>query len=542
MLKWTVTKRSENNPLGGRQQQQQQQQRRPYHARRSLGVIQTNTANSQGTPTSSRPAVRGRRSLASISVHQELNKDKENRYTSTPCVPPNAQQVSRGDDSLTSQLALRDVSNITTPTTSNNNNNNINNHNTAKKRANCFTNTPVLTSTMRKRTAQTYSTTLPTFDVEYSPCDKPFGEFHEFIHHDVVVVPPSAKKQKIVDEFNNFKKPNLDVVVVGRNNNNLITPDDSLHSSQMGDVTLDKMIDAILESARKERPKRSASVKSKESQIMSPTYTPADDPASDLDPVIDLSPEKYCADKTIILQEHHNEREVRTPDSPKFKRKRSSPESCHLRRQRAVRRKQNKNEKLMKNHHHNNHQSPVTPKYEMEETYLRKTLDELAQIETPKNTNHLVLDMMLDTSSQFYPSATSQHTTTTTHNQSTSDEKFLLLMSDCDSKMSDNETTPEHHQLMNCWNTTSTPTEGANREANIIRKCLTFSPPGTSEESIEKRRSVASSISRYSRTTFANGTIDVAIHVNSNKLFIHGEWYMVMIVKIPSKTEWLEFF
>lgn len=456
MLKWTVTKRSDD-PL---------QQRRPYHARRSLGVL-------QGTPTTSRP-VRGRRSIASIAVQQELNKDKENRYTSTPCIQPRT-----GDDSL-NQLALRDVSNITTPTSTT----------AQKKRA--FPNTPALTSTMRKKNAAPYSSTLPTFDVEYSPCDKPFaglpglGEsYYENARYFTENLPPN-KKQKLSEDTDvfSFKKPKIEIT---KNNNN---DDESLHSSQMGDITLDKMIDAILESARKERPKRSASLKSKDS-AMSPTYTAADDPASDLnltmDPMLELSPDKYLPDKTIILQEPcHNEREVRTPDSPKLKRARS-PGSCHLRRQRGVRRKVKEDKAKLKKS-----TSPATPRYDMEETYMRKTLDELAEIETPKS--H-VLDML------FYP--TSQN-----------EEKFLL--SDC-SKIS-NETTPELN-----WHASSTPTG----EANIIRKCLTFSPPGTSDESIEKRRSVASSISRYTRTPFASGTIDVVMHVTNSKLYIHGEWWMV---------------
>lgn len=458
-------------------------QRRPpsaFHARRSLGALQT-----AQTPTS---RTSSRRSLASSSSTMDgLNKDKENRYTSTPQV-----STPRSDDSFTSQLALRDVSNITTPTA------------VSKKRA--FPNTPVLTSTMRKKYAAVpYSTTLPTFDVEYSPCDKPFGglpglgeSYYENARYFNDDADPVAKRQKTDPTPFSFKKPKAE-----RTNNN---DDESLHSSQMGDVTLDRMIDAILESARKDRPKRSTSVKSKDS-VMSPTYTPADDPASDLNLTgdLELSPMTYLqTDKTIIIQEQcHNEREVRTPDSLKLKRKRS-PNSCHLRRQRAVRRKVTKENKRTKKKSFPriitlNDSSPPTPHYEMEETYLRKTLDELAQIETPKHIN---------ANNPFYPA-------------SQNEEKFLQ-MSDC-SKMS-NETTPD---TMN-WHASSTPTMG---EANIIRKCLTFSPPGTSDESLEKRHSVASSISRYTRTPIANGTIDVAIHVDehTNKLHIHGEWWMVMI-------------
>lgn len=541
MLKWTVTKRTDTNP---------------YHARRSLGALQP-SKHETGTPTSTKSR-QGRRSLAAISVKDvELKKDKENRYTSTPCINPlrNHALINNNDESLISTIALRDLSNITpnsTPNTKNNKN--------VNKRA--LLNTPVMTSTIKKRHHNAhYSSTLPTFDIEYSPT--PFtalpglgDSYYENAKYfrdetkPVLEQPSKINKNQIeetqdtsVDEFN-FKKPSNLLISSNQpphtpmSNNN----DDSLHSSQMGDITLDKMIDAILESARKERPKRSASVKSKDSKSSiecSPTYTPADDPASDLlkyEENFELSPSiKYLdvADKTIILDDLvTNEREVRTPDSPKMmerkslgKRKRedSPPESCHLKRQRAVRRKV----KHLTNNGVNDRiaqrlpncsqdscgsndrivfflpssiPSPTTPYYDIESTYTRKTFDEIAQIETPK------LPPINSSSLSLYPASQNENKS---------------LLSTNFSKLS-NEITPDMGSIN--MQASSTPTG----ESHMIRKCLTFSP-GANEDSMEKRRSVASTKSSYSnaRNTIVNGSIDLSIYVDSQKLYIHGEWCMV---------------
>lgn len=526
MLKWTVTKRSDpSDPLGNR---------RPYHARRSLGTLQA-AKNETSTPNRTRP----RRSLASTAVNKELNRDKENRYTSTPCVATRA--VS--DESFTSTVAFRDVSNIATPSQ-------------PKKRA--FTNTPVMTSTMKRKSNTQYSSTLPTFEVEYSPCEvkaTPFAglpgladSYYENARYFRDDQPPPAKRQKLpspsasitsseksmtssltpttnrvpAGRFKfSFKKPKLEF----RNE----PPDDSLHSSQMGDVTLDKMIDAILESARKDKPKRSASVKSKDSKCSmesSPTYTAADDPASDLlkyEENIELSPDKYlqAVDRTIIIEEPgQNEREVKTPDSPKAKnrkssakRKRNSLEMCHLKRQRAVRRKLKQETEVGKPKNATPPQSnlpkssPATPKYEIDHTYMRKTFDEIAQIETPqthRTPNCLESDVLMSPTSQ-------------------NEDKFLL--SDYSNTMCPllNDTTPDMRSLN--WRASSTPTG----EANTIRKCLTFSPATTSSEnSFSKRSSVASTMSgRFSHSTFISGSIDLMMRADAGKLYIHGEWWMV---------------
>lgn len=519
MLKWTVTKRTETNP---------------YHGRRSLSALQPPKHEAE-TPTSTKSR-QGRRSLATISIKDvEMNKDKENRFTSTPCINPlrNHVLVNNMEESLISTIALRDLSNITpnsTPGTNKNNNN-------SNKRA--FPNTPVMTSTMKKRHLNThYFSTLPTFDVEYSPTPFPAlpgltdsyyengryfrDETKPILQSELTISQKKETEDSYLDDFN-FKKPSSNLVMNNQptttimNNNN----DNSLNSSQMGDITLDKMIDAILESARKERPKRSASVKSKDSKCSvecSPTYTPADDPASDLLKYenLELSPSiKYleATDKTIILDEVvTNEREVRTPDSPKTvkdkslrKRKRddSPPESCHLKRQRAVRRKVKQSTNTGANDRIDtniNLPSPSTPYYDIETTYMRKTFDEIAQIETPK------LHPINSSSLSLYPASQNE-------NKSVLSTNF--------SKMS-NEITPDMRSIN--MQASSTPTG----EGHIIRKCLTFSPR-TDEDSMEKRRSVASTKSSCSnaRNAFVNGFIDMSIYVKNEKLFIHGELCMV---------------
>lgn len=174
-----------------------------------------------------------------------------------------------------------------------------------------------------------YASTLPTFDVEYSPCN-------------IVPGPILALRGMgvgIADSY--FEKP------MGRylNNNKKKPPtcplppeEESLSSSKMGDMTLERMIDAILESARKESKPTKPNHKLNTCQIMSPTYTAADDPASDLNEFWDTDSYIHSGSKTLkpATCRKYNEREVRTPkeddDSDIF---------GNLKRQKAVRRKRN---------------------------------------------------------------------------------------------------------------------------------------------------------------------------------------------------------
>lgn len=317
-----------------------------------------------------------------------------------------------------------------------------------------------------------------------------------------------------------------------------VSTDESLSSSALDDTALDKMIDAILESARKERPSivRNLAVRKVHLAIgsnggggghamhtESPTYTAAEDPASDLNKYCDnflISPDKLLAagERTIILEETNlvNEREVKTPEALDTKRAKSEKKSktegatansCHLRRQRAVRRKhQQKCDQFVSSTvdagaavaDESNSATPKTPSHLefANDTFFKKSTDELANMNTP------IVDADDDADQQ--PPITS-----------------------ITSKISSDSTPIIHTKDLQA---SSTPTNGV----ASIRRCLNFSdsPNATGvDDSIEKRKSTASSTvsmastsaSSYTRTTAISGSLDVAIFIEQNKLNIHGE-------------------
>uniref|UniRef100_A0A182WAV8 PDZ domain-containing protein n=1 Tax=Anopheles minimus TaxID=112268 RepID=A0A182WAV8_9DIPT len=573
MLKWTVTKRSEANAKSVLPQDKMLLQQR-QHARRSLGALSERlaTVTTDGAVNGGTRNRKVRRSLGGPVREVCANYDKENQcITSTPH-PATGRTVGSPYS-----MALRDVSNITPNTTPQN-----------RKRPLAIS--PVSSGLKRKEhvesVRETYATTLPTFDIEYSPCgvkDVPFLALRglgltEFDKPGRYFAPdeevPSAKRMKtftkplsIVEDlpvqpaadklnpcltplssrlselrFNkiNFKRPHA----VGKAHSSLPKPappppppssietmDDSelsLNSSEMGDLTLDKMIDAILESAKKDsrwatpRPKRSLSVKSKQSKGSSPTYTPADDPAADLYLGQRCPPQMLRQDgeRTIILEEtvsHINEREVKTPDTKQEQHctgsratakldyvrqslKRcvaASPleAACHLRRQKAVRRK-HKLEGAGNSAKQGTEQNGATEPEDCqpgspETPYVlcnQSKLSQLNVMQTPVRDDHVRME-------------------------------------------------PENplHQILSANATpdirstdlqgTSTPTTGGSIEKS--RKCLTFSPT-LSEDSMEKRRSVASSTnSRCFRTsTLAGstirGTLELSIYVEQDRrLHVH---------------------
>ncbi|XP_053664906.1 uncharacterized protein LOC128714053 [Anopheles marshallii] len=558
MLKWTVTKRSEANAKNVLPQDKLLLQQR-QHARRSLGALSERlaTVNTDSTVNGRSRNRKVRRSLGGPIREVCANYDKENQcITSTP-----HPAMGRSAGSPYS-MALRDVSNITPNTTPCRLSNT-----TPQSRKRTLAVSPLSSGLKRKEhlesVRETYATTLPTFDIEYSPCgvkDVPFlalrglgltefdkpGRYFPADEQE-----PSAKRIKtftkplpLVEDlpchptedklnpcltplssrlselrFNkiNFKRP----LAVGKTVNSLPQPappppppssieimedsELSLNSSEMGDLTLDKMIDAILESAKKDsrwttpRPKRSLSVKSKQSKGSSPTYTPADDPAADLYLGLRCAPRLFRqeGETTIILEEtasHINEREVKTPDSKQdqhcmaakhtakidyvrqslHKYVAASPldAACHLRRQKAVRRK-HKLEAVC------NSAKQGTQGYELtlddcqagspETPHMHCNQSKLSQLnvmQTPVREDHLRLGA--ENPSQQMMSA-----------NATPDIRSIDLQG------------------------TSTPTGGSIEKS---RKCLTFSPT-PSEDSIEKRRSVASSTnSRCSRTSTLTGS------------------------------------
>lgn len=562
MLKWTVqtTKRPEtvSDPLD------------PTSSSSSSGVIRSR--RSIGTITSSRSRtphrLNGRRSLGSCRKTLIVNPDKENHCTSTPypSAPP-SQQASTNVSPFVKfeSIALRDVSNLTpsSPTVMT----------TPQNRKRTYQTTPQC-STMRRnhQNPPQYASTLPSFDIEYSPCDLnsvPFfalrglgiaDSYYENPRYFNDVAPPIKRSRpqqttekpatpQLSDRMNDlrFSRKSFKRSSFRNINNNNIPKDESLSSSMLGDTALDKMIDAILESAKKDQRTnqttklpsifKDKSPKRMLEEVFSPSYTPAEDPASDLNKFDDhllLSPSKYleAADRTIILDETttvYNEREVKTPDSNAATKSPSSTrrspqkdddpgtpllEQCCLKRRKAVRRKLHhkidnderigltipngipdspstieKNSRLIGLTLPNGIPSPDTPAaangIHKNFSCLRKSFDELAQMATPI--------------------------------------KEIAIIVDSDQGR---ETTPEIQATDLQGSSTPTTGEISSMASGGIRRCLTFSPD-VSEESLEKRRSVASSTtSRSLKMGYALGSLDLAMFAtDENKLNVHGEWY-----------------
>ncbi|XP_035793090.1 uncharacterized protein LOC118467123 isoform X3 [Anopheles albimanus] len=410
MLKWTVTKRSEINRNSARIQGDTAIEKR-HHARRSLGAFSDQmmiVSESVENETTTNIKIKARRSLGMI-VRGNAQFDKENEcITSTPHLAAARRSTSPFS------MVLRDVSNITpnmTPCQAE--------KMTVKSRKRSAAASsilePKLSSCHRNTSARkTYASTLPSFDVEYSPCgmkNVPFLELRgtgvtdfdnsgryfpdriddgaskksklEANQGEITIPPvqlsqpfpctPTSRSNHLHINQMGFQVTSLESKTI--NNNHIYVSETmeenelSLHSSEMGDITLEKIIDAILASAKKDiksvtpRPKRRLSIKSKQSKVSSPTYTAADDPATDL-----YVPEQRFVQRSkqppnnTILEESGqvNEREVKTPESnncnpydqqsaeacEQKSSKRliaSSPlefPACHLRRQNAVRRKQ----------------------------------------------------------------------------------------------------------------------------------------------------------------------------------------------------------
>lgn len=470
MLKWSVNKRTETTeslaPIGCN-----------GHARRSLGnVIRTRPTNNIINNNKN-----NRRSLGA-----NLNSDKENRFTSTPysivrAVTPSYVKYD--------SIALRDVSNITpnsTPTQS-----------TPQGRKRPLLISPIATSVFKKQNPPQYASTLPSYDIEYSPCEIKSTQYFPLVADSYYGNPryfpddqPPTKRIKSIESQTfvtplttrlselRFNRINLKSKNCLKNINNNNINEETLSSAVMSDTTLEKMIDAILESTSKKDSKLPL-INDSEIMLESPTYTAAEDPAIDLEKYIDVT------NKTIILEETSvlNEREVRTPDSILLKKNNifqkvvqiNSP--CHLIRMKAVRRK-HKTENFVGLTLPNGIPSPDTPENNFcNNTRLRKSFDLLAEMDTPTINNSFM----------------SKHS-----------DEFASEINSLD--------------LQAC----STPTSTDEFYCET-RRCLTFSPE-LREDSLSKRQSVSSSCcSRLSKSTVVKGSLDVGIAIEDNKLKIHGE-------------------
>lgn len=645
MLKWT--KRAEPGGSGDAGSKlstlllaPQQTTSQRLHARRSLGNL--------SRPVRAANRDRQRKSLGSSEISKRIqNRDKENQLVLTPHPNGFRQNItSTPVIAFGSKLdyALRDVRNLTPKQNSNSISALLNAMTPSRKRP--LAKTPptspkgdrVICSSPKESamvsnaaviTQTPYASTLPTFDVEYSPCGAtqpiPSNAMNSItVTTDSFFNPPryfqeplpASKRLKFSPtgmtplssrltelRFSKLKfgakkstgKAKTDKVVTketvepvemveesGNNNNNdnnknqnecaddgnlmkkplvpsetkapkmqIPSTETSLSSSALDDTALDKMIDAILESARKERPSivRNLAPRKIHMALMqmgsdSPTYTPAEDPASDLNKFCDnfqISPDKLIGERTIILEEPHavNEREVRTPEPLERKRQKvekaksqakKTLNSCHLKRQRAVRRKHTKCEQPKDKQTTNTNMSveqseslkpenetgaseltsPKTPSDSdfVMSSFFKKNADELANMNTP----------VIDSSDANVTYAQQPHCGITS----------------ISSKMS-SDSTPCIHT--NDLQGSSTPTHI--ETVNAIRRCLTFSdssPSGngssTTDDSLEKRKSTASSTnsmasmsncSNSTRNNVVSGTLDLNIFCENNKIHIHGE-------------------
>lgn len=571
MLKWTVHKRAEPTSALAPAQ---------LSSRRSLGNLSRPTLRHRELRTGECR----RKSLGSTELTRRIhNRDKENTHVLTPHpLTFRSNGTSTPQPFNKADFALRDVRNLT------------------PKNSGSMTSLSAAITPSRKRplaktpptspfrvaeekkplpavsTPTPYASTLPTFDVEYSPCgatticlpkpaalstiaitDTYFNQPRYFqeplpaskrlkfspsgatpLASRLPGLLPSKRKpqpSKAAEEpkpTNNNCSSHVNKNSSGASGklpaHKAAASDESLSSSALNDTALDKMIDAILESARKERPSIRRGVAGRKAHLPvgvpvytdSPTYTAAEDPASDLNKYCDkfvISPSRSpaAAERTIILEEKRvNEREVKTPEALDAKRPRTegtdhvgSASSCHLRRQRAVRRKHhNKNGKRKKaaakgdepKSPSENSLSPKTPNDVdfVNSSFFKKSTDELANMNTP-----------------------------TTFLEGDAERQLRAEVTSNTSKTSYDCTPIIHTKDLQA---SSTPTNGA----TSIRRCLNFSE-NVDDDSMEKRKSTASSTvsmaststSSYTRimNNVVSGSLDVSIFAENDELIIHGE-------------------
>lgn len=647
MLKWT--KRAEPSVCGGDATSTNlsalilSQNTQRTHTRRSLG-------NLNRPQQRCRSQHRQRKSLGSSELCKRMQRDKENHHIQLTPHPYGARQNVSSTPVIAfgSKLdtALRDVQNIT-PKQQQSNSNSItallNAMTPSRKRplAKSPPSSPCLDRVIcssPKDTALTthpitkhtpYASTLPTFDVEYSPCgaapqpilakaakntvstitDSLFNQpryfqeplpatkrlkfspggmtplssrLSELRFSKGFKGPSSAKKARTtktdvssLDEHSNNN--NNDKINKNQNIKKLPATDASdvsLSSSAMDDTALDKMLDAILESARKDRPSivrnlvpNKIQVAMQVSSLDSPTYTAAEDPASDLNKFCDnfhISATELAAERTIILDEPHviNEREVRTPE-PLDKAVdveeiiANTDLNCsrtgQLRRQRAVRRKTHATKAGKKETASAEKVSAVIVT-DVEMTDITTTvpeqqspkLEELSDAErltreaihitspkTPEETEHYVLSAFFKKSNDELADMNTPIIAESDANVTYSQQPHMGITS-ITSKMS-TDSTPCIHT--NDLQASSTPTD----TVKSIRRCLTFSDsPSTAgstttasdDSSLEKRKSTASStnstvsvshLSSSGRSTVVSGALDLHICSENNKILIHGE-------------------
>ncbi|KAH8387945.1 hypothetical protein KR093_010402 [Drosophila rubida] len=201
-----------------------------------------------------------------------------------------------------------------------------------------------------------YASTLPTFEAEYSP------SYSCRTNESSIIPGPLLALRGIAIPDSYFEKPRyleqkpLPSIAPSAEAVDAPLVEPTLSSTQMGDVTLERMIDAILESTRKPpagvraagaRPRCRQRLRQRHQQRLlstsatatatstthSPTYRPAFDPASDLC-------EYWKSSAAAPSNGDYEEREVCSPQGVKQGRRSMQLQlQLQLRRQRVVRRK-----------------------------------------------------------------------------------------------------------------------------------------------------------------------------------------------------------
>lgn len=650
MLKWT--KRADPSGLDDAGSKfstlilaSQQNSGQRIHGRRSTGNL------SRAARITNRE--KQRKSLGSSEISKKIqNRDKENQIVLTP-YPNGFHQniISTPVIAFGSKLdyALRDVRNITPKQNSNSNSISTLFNAMTPSRKRPLAKTPpdspkldrVICSSPKESALVTnasvmvpktpYASTLPTFDVEYSPCgptqtllpnpssiivtadsffnqpryfQEPLPASKRLKYSSSETTPLSSRfaemkcnklkvmAQKSSEKFKKEKLKNETAVesteIVAKecgnnlNNNNdekknqneyndnnaasmkcptnfndtkvskMQTPsaETSLSSSALNDTALDKMIDAILESARKERPSvvrnlapRKIHLALMQMESESPTYTPAEDPAEDLNKFCDnfqISPNKLIGERTIILEESNsvNEREIRTPETINAKRKKldkikcntkHKSNSCHLKRQRAVRRKHIKTDPQ----HQKNKAEPVNSGVQSAANEMEPAKSQCASPKTPSD-SYFAMRSFSKNSTDELANMNTPVINCSDSNVTYAQQPHCGTIS-ISSKIS-LESTPSIHT--NDLQASSTPTYI--ETVNAIRRCLTFSDSSSrsnsiaTDDSLEKRKSTASSTNSIaSMSTISNsarinndpicGSLELSIFLENNKINVHGE-------------------
>lgn len=415
MLKWTVKKRSDlpdseshANQIYPYEDDEYNRVYKSVHARRSLG----NVLSHQQLQNQNSPAVdlkfHKRRSLGSHFTHNRVRFDKENHLTSTP----NQKRTLSHSCSLNkvNVTPLNDCSNLQRKTS----------FTSTKKRKrqlvpNTLPTSPLATpkannvnkiyvDQQHNMMAPLYAPTLPSFDVEYSPLLKTADQLctvknltvaDTFYDNPLYFTGPAAtpcinydelptKRQKtnfqdLSYEFkpqaraasSPFPMQNESTPLTSRKVlakpvmlDNSVTSSSftssSFNSSEVGDVTLEKMIDAILASAKHGKKfKRQQKHTNNNCNNRNLNFVKNLNQLSNIEePVVEeksipcklerilISPEKLTGDRTIILTDKigvTNEREVKSPVQS-TENDLLATDTCHLKRQKGVRRKNTSNE------------------------------------------------------------------------------------------------------------------------------------------------------------------------------------------------------